>query len=125
MKTPFFKQFSSLLVIVIALHLILVATNVLHGNLSQALLVDGILFVLFALGIIIVVPGLKPGSDTFALRFLGLTTMQILVMMFLLVGIIFGKIDDARYWAFSALIVFGILLAIQSILFVKQVNRKG
>lgn len=110
--------------IVIALHLILVATNLLHGNILQALWIDGLLFVLFALGILIVLPGLKPGSDTFALRFLGLTTMQVLVMMFLLVGIIFGKIDDARYWAFSTLIVFGILLTIQSVLFVQQVNRK-
>lgn len=124
MKTPFFKRFSISLMIVIALHLILVATNLLHGNILQALWIDGLLFVLFALGILIVLPGLKPGSDTFALRFLGLTTMQVLVMMFLLVGIIFGKIDDARYWAFSTLIVFGILLTIQSVLFVQQVNRK-
>ena len=124
MKTPFFKQFSITLILVLVLHLILVATHVLHGNMTQALMVDGILFVLFALGILVVLPGLKKGSDTFALRFLGLTTMQLLVMMSLLVGIIFGKIEDARYWAFSALIIFGILLAIQSILFVKQVNKK-
>ena len=124
MKTTFFKQFASSVVFVIVLHLLLVATHVLHGNLAQALLVDGVLFVLFGLGTLIVVPGLKPGSDSFALRFLGLTTMQILVMMFLLVGIIFGKIEDTRYWAFSTLIIFGILLAIQSILFVKQVNKK-
>lgn len=125
MKTPFFKTFSTSLVLVIVLHLILVATGVLHGNLAQALIVDGVLFVLFALGVFMVLPGLKPGSDSFSLRFLGLTTMQILVMMFLLVGIIFGKIEDARYWAFSTLIIFGILLAIQSILFVQQVNRKS
>ena len=124
MKTPFFKRISISLILVIALHLILVATNVLHGNILQALWIDGLLLVLFVLGILIVLPGLKPGSDTFALRFLGLTTMQILVMMFLLVGIIFGKIEDARYWAFSTLIVFGILLTIQSVLFVQQVNRK-
>ena len=80
--------------------------------------------VLLAVGIFMVLPGLKPGSDTFSLRFLGMTTMQILVMMFLLVGIIFGKIEDARYWAFSTLIIFGIILAIQSILFVQQVNKK-
>ncbi len=124
MKTPFFKRFSISLLVVIAIHLVLVATHVLHGELLQALWIDGLLLTLFALGILIVLPGLKPGSDTFALRFLGLTTMQILVMMFLLVGIIFGKIEDARYWAFSTLIIFGILLAIQSVLFVQQVNRK-
>ncbi len=124
MKTPFIKQFSSSLILILVLHLILVATNVLHGNLAQALWIDGIIFVLFALGILIILPGLKPGSDSFALRFLGLTTLQILVMMFMMVGIIFGKIVDARYWAFSALILFGILLMIQSILFVIKVNRK-
>lgn len=124
MNTPFFKRFSISLVLVIVLHLILVATHVIHGEIAQALIIDGILFALFALGTLIVLPGLKKGSDTFALRFLGLTTMQILVMMFLLVGIIFGKIVDARYWSFSTLIIFGILLAIQSILFVQQVNKK-
>lgn len=124
MKTPFFKKFSSALLLVIVLHLSLVATNVLHGNLSQALWIDGLILVLFGLGILIVIPGLKPGSETFALRFLGLTTIQILVMMFLMVGIIFGRIEDARYWAFTALILFGIILAIQSILFVQQVNKK-
>lgn len=124
MKTPFFKKFSSALLLVIVLHLSLVATNVLHGNLSQALWIDGLILVLFGLGILIVIPGLKPGSETFALRFLGLTTIQILVMMFLMVGIIFGRIEDARYWAFTALILFGIILAIQSVLFVQQVNKK-
>ncbi len=124
MKTPFFKHFSITLVLVFTLHLTLVATNVLPGNMAQAFLIDGVLFALFALGVFIVLPGLKPGSDTFSLRFLGLTTMQILVMMFLLVGIIFGKIEDTRYWAFSALILFGIILAVQSVLFVMQVNKK-
>lgn len=124
MKTSFFKQFSIALVLVFVLHLVLVGTSILPGNMAQALLVDGVLFALFALGIFLVLPGLKPGSDSFSLRFLGLTTMQILVMMFLLVGIIFGKIEDTRYWAFSALILFGIVLAIQSVLFVIQVNRK-
>lgn len=124
MKTPFFKKFSSALLLVIVLHLSLVATNVLHGNLSQALWIDGLILVLFGLGILIVIPGFKTGSETFALRFLGLTTIQILVMMFLMVGIIFGRIEDARYWAFTALILFGIILAIQSILFVQQVNKK-
>ncbi len=124
MKTPFFKRFSVSLVLVIVFHLILIATHLLPGNMPQALLVNGVLFVLFALGIFLVLPGLKKGSDTFALRFLGLTTMQILGMMFLLVGIIFGKMEDARYWAFSALIIFGVLLAIQSVLFIQQVNKK-
>lgn len=124
MKTPFFKKFSSALLLVIVLHLSLVATNVLHGNLSQALWIDGLILVLFGLGILIVIPGFKTGSETFALRFLGLTTIQILVMMFLMVGIIFGRIEDARYWAFTALILFGIILAIQSVLFVQQVNKK-
>lgn len=124
MKTPFFKKFSSALLLVIVLHLSLVATNVLHGNLSQALWIDALILVLFGLGILIVIPGFKTGSETFALRFLGLTTIQILVMMFLMVGIIFGRIEDARYWAFTALILFGIILAIQSILFVQQVNKK-
>lgn len=124
MKTPFFKKFSSALLLVIVLHLSLVATNVLHGNLSQALWIDALILVLFGLGILIVIPGFKTGSETFALRFLGLTTIQILVMMFLMVGIIFGRIEDARYWAFTALILFGIILAIQSVLFVQQVNKK-
>jgi hypothetical protein len=75
-------------------------------------------------GIFIILPGLKKDSEYFAMRFIGLTTLQMLSMMTLIAVLIFGNLSEPRYWAFTAIILFAFLLSIQSFLFIKEVNKK-
>lgn len=124
MQTIFFKRFTLVLAIVFLAHFILVLTHLIPGNFREALLVDGVLAVIFVLGILIILPGFKGAPDNFALRFLGLTTVQMLSMLSLILVLIFGKMPDARYWAFSAISIFIFLLAFQSVLFIREVNKK-
>ena len=124
MQTIFFKRFSLILAVVILGHLALVLTHVIPGQLKEALIVEGVLAAIFLLGILIILPGFKAGAENFALRFLGLTTLQMLSMLTLILILIVGKLPDMRYWAFSAISIFAVLLAAQSFLFIKEVNKK-
>lgn len=124
MQTLFFKRFTLILSIVILGHFTLVLTHIIPGQLREALIVDAVLAVIFILGILIILPGFKGEPDNFALRFLGLTTLQMLSMLTLIIILIFGKLPDMRYWAFSAISIFVALLSVQSALFIKEVNKK-
>ena len=124
MQTIFFKRFTLILAVVILGHLALVLTHVIPGQLKEALIVEGVLAGIFTLGILIILPGFKADAENFALRFLGLTTLQMLSMLTLILILIVGKLPDMRYWAFSAISLFIVLLAAQSFLFIKEVNKK-
>lgn len=124
MQTIFFKRFTLILALVIVVHFALVASHLIPGQLKEALITDGTILVIFLLGILIILPGFKGSADNFALRFIGLTTLQMLSMLALIVVLIFGKVQDARYWGFTAISIFIGLLAVQSYLFVREINRK-
>lgn len=124
MQTPFFKRFTPILAAVILIHFALVLTHVLPGQIPGALITDGSVAAVFLIGMLIIIPGLKNPADNFAIRFIGLTTLQMLSMLTLIVVLIFGKVQDARYWGFTAISLFIFLLAVQSVLFIKEVNRK-
>lgn len=124
MNTNFFKFFPFVLILILLSHFLLVFFAVLPGEISPAIILDGSLFAMFGLGILIILPGLKKDAENFALRFIGLTSLQMLSMLALIASLIFGKFSDPRYWAFTSIILFSLLLMIQSILFIKEVNKK-
>jgi len=123
MQTVFFKRFSLILAITILVHFTLVITHVIPGQIKEALITDGTIALIFILGILIIIPGFKT-PDNFAIRFIGLTTLQMLSMLALVVLLVFGKMADARYWGFTAISVFVFLLAIQSVLLIREINQK-
>lgn len=124
LKTTFFKFFPLIVLLVLLSHFCLVLANAIPGEILQAVIVDAALAFIFGVGILIILPGLKKDSEYFAIRFIGLTTLQMLSMLMLVASLIFGELSDPRYWAFTAIILFGFLLAVQSYLFVKEVNKK-
>lgn len=123
MQTSFSRRFTPILFAVLAVHLALVLTHVLPGQLTGALITDGVIAAVFLIGLLIIIPGFK-APDNFALRFIGLTTLQMLSMLALIVVLVFGKVQDARYWGFSAISIFILLLAVQSAMLIREVNRK-
>lgn len=124
MDTPFFKRFSFILATIVLTHFTLVITDVIPGNIREALAVDLVLAIIFSVGIIIILPSFKDQAESFALRFLAITTLQMLAMLSLVLILIVGEVPDMRYWAFSSISLFVALLTVQSILFIKEVNKK-
>ncbi len=124
MNTQFFKYFPFVMVIVLLTHFLLVLTEKIHGEVLQAIIVDASLTGIFGVGIFIILPGLKKDSEYFAMRFIGLTTLQMLSMMTLIAVLIFGNLSEPRYWALTAITLFAFLLSVQSFLFIKEVNKK-
>jgi len=124
MKTLFFKQFTIVLAVVILGHLALLLGHAIPGNPGEGIIVHASIAVIFILGLLIILPGFKSGPDNFALRFMALTTVQMLSMLSLILVLIVGKWPDARYWAFTAISMFIFLLAVQSVLFIREVNKK-
>ena len=123
-NTKFFKYFPFVMVIVLLTHFLLVLTEKIQGEILQAVIVDASLGAIFGVGIFIILPGLKKDSEYFAMRFIGLTTLQMLSMMTLIAVLIFGNLSEPRYWALTAITLFAFLLSIQSFLFIKEVNKK-
>jgi hypothetical protein len=124
MNTKFFKYFPFVMVIVLLTHFLLVLTEKIKGEILQAVIVDTSLSAIFGVGIFIILPGLKKDSEYFAMRFIGLTTLQMLSMMTLIAVLIFGNLSEPRYWALTAITLFAFLLSVQSFLFIKEVNKK-
>ena len=110
--------------IVLISHFVLVLTEKIQGEILPAIIIDTSLAAIFGVGIFIILPGLKKESEYFAMRFIGLTTLQMLSMMILIAVLIFGNLPDQRYWALTAIALFAFLLSVQSFLFVKEVNKK-
>jgi hypothetical protein len=124
MKTPFFRIFSTVLVTVLLAHLLLTFFQVLPGKFNAIALLDVCLFFIFSLGLIIIVPGLHKSPENFSMRFLMLTTIQMLLMLTFILVIITMKYPDARYIGFSGIFVFIFLMAIQSVMLIRAVNKK-
>lgn len=109
---------------VIVLHLVCIKWNILPGNFQNLLKIDAFLAVLFVLGLMIVYPGIKRGAENFSIRFLIMTTMQLLLMLALILVLSFTKVEQVKILGFSAISIFVILLAIQSVVLIKQMNKK-
>lgn len=122
MKNSILFQFTTASLVVITAHCLLFLTNLLEGELKFAIVLDVAIFVIFFSSLLIIIPGLEKAKDTFALRFLGLTTIQLLTIMSLFVMLIIKKMPDVKFWVFNTMIVVLLLLIIQSVLLVKSLN---
>lgn len=79
---------------------------------------------IFLLGALIIAPGLNKSHESLILRFLVLTTVQLLTVFGIIAAIVFMKIDHARIIGIHFSSLFFILLIIQTILLVKLNNAK-
>jgi|GEM_PF-5276082 len=124
MKTPFFRIFSTILVAVLLTHSLLTFFQLLPGKIASIALLDVSLLLIFSLGLVIIVPGLKKGPENFSMRFLALTTVQMLLMLTFILVLITTKYPDARYLGFTGIFIFIFLMAIQSVMLIRAVNKK-
>ncbi len=124
MKSKRFSiTFISLLTIVLTLHSLFVFIDVFTVNFSKFIILQMALFVIYALGIIVIAPGLDKNPDNFVGRFLILTTIQLLSAMSVLAGLAYIKAPEMRELSLHFISVFVIVLGIQSFLLVKWVNK--
>lgn len=110
--------------LILIAHLSLVFLKILPGDFNILLAVNGFLAFLFVGGILIAAPGIKKGGESFAQRFLILTTGQLLLMMTLILILTFSKVPNSKALGFNAISVFVILLFTQSIYLIKKINQK-
>jgi hypothetical protein len=80
------------------------------------------LLVIFAIGTVIVVPGLYKDPERFAIHFLGLTTFQMLSAFGVVGYLAFQKIDQVKSIGLHFIGIFCLLLFLQSF-FLIRINR--
>lgn len=121
------KQFSIrffiLLTLILVIHSSLVLLEVFSVNFSKFISLEVVLFVIYALGIVVIAPGLDKNPDNFVGRFLILTTIQLLAAMSVLAALAYVKVPEMRALSLHFISVFVVILGIQSFLLVKWVNK--
>ncbi len=118
------KQFISFLVILHALYSALIVSNLLPLNFQNAVLVNSFSAFIFLVGILIISPGLNKDLETFSIKFLLLTTVQMLLFMLGIVIIVYNRIGEQKITGFHFTGFFIICLAVQSYLLIKLKNNK-
>lgn len=104
-------------------HLLLIYVDVIPADFAPIFKLDIVVFSLFALGTIVIAPGLDKAPDSFVNRFLILTTFQMLAMMSILLALVYVKTPNFQQVGFHTISIFVLLLIVQSILLVRFVNQ--
>jgi hypothetical protein len=125
MKSNYLKTFLPILLLTFVTHFLLISTGVLYGQLKIAGMINLSMLVIFLLGVFIITPGLKKSPENFSIRFLILTTVQLLLMLIFVLILVTTQFPDARYWGFTGIFLFVFLLIIQSSLLVKEIKSKN
>ncbi len=118
-------RFISLMIFSLALYLSLVYSNVLVIEKQTSLYIAATCAGIFLIGTLIIAPGLNKNAEDFTLRFLLLTTVQMLIVFFIVGIMAFQKINNVRIIGFHLLAIVVELLILQSYLLVKIKNRNS
>lgn len=119
----YIKQFLLLLLAILLIYLTLIFTKILSLNPSSGLIVSGMILLVFALGTLIIAPSLNKDAEKFAISFLLLTTVQMLLVFGITAIIIFKHISNFRAISFHFIALFCTLLALQSVLLIRLKNK--
>ena len=110
--------------VIIFTHSILCNYNILPGDFSIFKIIYSILLFIFVSGSLFSYLGLKKGPENFNMRFLIVSTYQMLSMLSVSAALIYKKINDVQSVVFTGIALFVILLAVQSFFLIKKVNSK-
>jgi hypothetical protein len=113
------KQFISFLVIFHAIYIALIVSNSLPLNFQNAVLINSFSAFIFLIGILIISPSLNKDLETFSIKFLLMTTVQMLLFMLGIIIILFNRIAEQKLTGFHFTGFFIICLAAQSYLLIK------
>ena len=119
----FTLRFITLLLIVLSLHSVVVFFDIFKVDFTKFMTLEITLFVIYALGIVVIAPGLNKDPENFVGRFLILTTIQLLAAMSVLAALAYAKVPEMRALSLHFISAFVIVLGIQSYLLVKWVNK--
>ena len=121
------KQFSLkflvLLLLVLSLHSLLVFFQVFGVSFSKFISLEIVLLVIYALGVLVIAPGLDKNPENFVGRFLILTTIQLIAAMSVLAALAYAKVPEMRSLSLHFISAFVLVLGVQSYLLVKWINK--
>lgn len=118
----YFKSFLLTALGLIGIHIGLVDTFNLGISIFQALQIDGFIFVLFLLSSLIAAPSLDKDPEQFALRYLLLTTLQLLAPLGAVVLWMVSKVPHIQALGLNMVAMFGLFLTFQSIYFIRLIR---
>jgi hypothetical protein len=106
-----------------ALYFGLMVMQLIHLNFENAVIINTASFVIFLVGLLIISPSLNKDSETFSIKFLLMTTVQMLLFMLGIVVILYGGLTDQKItgFHFTGLFIAGLIL--QSVLLIKLKNH--
>jgi hypothetical protein len=117
------KQFFTAMLAVLTLYFLLEMMNVIPLHTEGLLLVLASIFTLFAIGILIIAGSLDRDAEQLAIKFLLLTTVQMLLVFGLVGFVVLTRMLDFRLVGFHLLGLFCTLLGIQSYLLITVKNK--
>ena len=91
----------------------------IHSEPLSRLIVVMVNGVLFGLGTLIIAPGLNKSAHNFVMRFLILTTVQMIALLSVIVALIYIQFNDFRTIVIHALALFLFFMIFQSFLLVR------
>ena len=118
------SKFLAVVFIVLFAHLSLVYFQVIDIDFRHSLIGDFALLLIFLIGIPVVLFGLKKEAESFVGSFLILTTIQMLSAMSTIAAFIFTKIPGYRELSIQYMLMFIIILGIQSIFLINVVRNQ-
>lgn len=117
------KQFFTAMLAVLTLYFLLEMMNVIPLHTEGLLLVHASIFTLFAIGVLIIAGSLDRDAEQLAIKFLLLTTVQMLLVFGLVGFVVLTRMLDFRLVGFHLLGLFCTLLGIQSYLLITVKNK--
>jgi hypothetical protein len=113
------SRFLVLLLIGLSFYSGLAQLEIIHIDPMSRLIVLLINGSLYGLGTLIIAPGLNRSAHNFVLRFLILTTVQMIALLSIVVALIYIQFDDFRTIVIHALAIFLFYMGFQSFLLVR------
>ena len=119
----FSKQFFLVIASIVSMYLGMVSLQIIPILSFGAVLVSLTIAFIFLLGMLIIAPSLDKDAEQFAIKFLLLTTVQLLLSFLIIGTVVFMRLEEFRRIGFHMVSLFVLLLGIQSFLLIRISNR--
>lgn len=119
----FLKQFFVSIASIVSFYLGMVSLRIIPIDPFGAILVSLTIAFIFLLGMLIIAPSLDKDAEQFAIKFLLLTTVQLLLSFLIIGTVVFMRLEEFRRIGFHMVSLFVLLLGIQSFYLIRISNR--
>ncbi|TNF47676.1 MAG: hypothetical protein EP305_07215 [Bacteroidetes bacterium] len=118
-KNTYLYFFPVLLILTSGIYISLSFLNILSMPFENALQIGGFTFLIFFLGVLIMAPGFSKGAQQFVMRFMVITTLQMLSVLSVIMVVAYRSIENAKWIGYHLLFLFCFFLFVQSFLLIK------